>query len=324
MPAIHAPCSTCALARSWAIEGGSGSTTWLRVFSTTPGSSKTNRRGNPGRALPALRRDPVRDLERHGNDGEGRVVARGGGEDAPVAGVEVVDVVEAAPRVRDRRRRVGAHAQRPHDVARARRRALLLVGRRHEDLVRRRARVPDDLLHEWQVEHAGRHLVGVGLGGDAGRREPVHVPVGRIEVDQVRALRRILGLHRGAEGVLADAAVAEAVLERQAHAGAETAEGGELDRVHGAVLADRLALRGAELADAAQEDARLAAHGEETDVLAAGLDAAEGRESVRACAPALAVYAPGEEAVHVRQGVEHEVLPELAARVAEHGPAWRG
>src|SRR6266702_5523235 len=117
-PAAHARSSASAFARSWAIEGCSGS-------ATTPGLSKDKPTRKSRRALPALRRDPVRDPERHGNDGEGRVVARGGGEDAPVAGVEVVDVVEAAPRVRDRRRRVGAHAQRPHDVARTRRRALL-------------------------------------------------------------------------------------------------------------------------------------------------------------------------------------------------------
>src|SRR5882724_13480702 len=89
-------------------------------------------------------RDPVRDLERYGDDGEGRVVAGGGREDAPVGGIEVVYVVEAAPGVGDRHGRVAPHAERPHDVARAGRRQLLLVGRRHEDLVRRHARVLDD------------------------------------------------------------------------------------------------------------------------------------------------------------------------------------
>src|SRR3989442_15084745 len=101
--------------------------------------------------------------------------------------------------------------------------------------------------------------VGVGLVGDARHREPVDVLVGRIEVDEVRALRRVLGLHGETEEVLAEGAVAERVLERRPRAGAEPPEDREADRVHGAVLADRLALGGAELADAAQEDARVAA-----------------------------------------------------------------
>src|SRR5207244_10842514 len=119
-------------------------------------------------------------------------------------------------------------------------------------------------------------------------------------------------------------AVAERVLERRPRAGAQALEGREADRVHGAVLADRRALRGAELADATQEDARRAVHHEDADGLAARLDAAEVRTAVRDRAPGLAVHAAGEEAVHVRLVVEHEVLPELAARVAEHGAARSG
>ncbi len=51
---------------------------------------------------------------------------------------------------------------------------------------------------------------------------------------------------------------------------------------------------------------------------------AEVGDAVRDRAPALPVHALWEEAVHVRLVVEHEVLPELAARVAEDGAARSG
>src|SRR5213594_3982747 len=91
MPA-HTRSAPCAPAGSRPIEG-CRFTGRLRVFSTAPEPSETN-----AEALPDLgrrSRDPVRDLERHGDDGEGRVVAGGRRENAPVAGEEIIEVVES-------------------------------------------------------------------------------------------------------------------------------------------------------------------------------------------------------------------------------------
>ncbi|TMA95913.1 MAG: hypothetical protein E6J70_16420 [Deltaproteobacteria bacterium] len=80
----------------------------------------------------------------------------------------------------------------------------------------------------------------------------------------------------------------------------------------------------AELADAAERHPLAAGGSEEPDLLTVRGDAAEVRDAVGNRAAALAVHALGQEAAHRRLQVEHQVLPELTARVAEHGAAGRG
>src|SRR5262249_7465281 len=81
-------------------------------------------------ALRGGRRSPrhrVRDLRRDGHEREGRVPAGRRDEDAAVARVEVVDLVELAVRVDDGGRGVASHAERPHHVTRRRRAAEIEV-----------------------------------------------------------------------------------------------------------------------------------------------------------------------------------------------------
>ena len=148
--------------------------------------------------------------------------------------------MEAAAGVDDGRGRIGAHAEGAHDVARARRADERVVDRGDEGLLGPHAGLGTDLLHVGQVELARLGLVGVVAVRDAGDGAPVDVGVAAIEIDGVRALRRVLGLHSEPEEMLPDRPVADGVLEPDARA--ETEVPRELDRVDVGVFGDRLAL----------------------------------------------------------------------------------
>src|SRR5213079_1064855 len=120
------------------------------------------------------------------------------------------------------------------------------------------------------------------------------------------------------EEMLSDRPVAHGVLQPDPRAESEVPK--SLVRVDATVLGDRLTLRRAELADAAQRQPRVSAPvGEDADLLATRLDPPEVGDAVRDGAPPLTVDPLREKAVHVVLEMEHEVLADLPARVAEPG-----
>jgi hypothetical protein len=125
-------------------------------------------------------------------------------------------------------------------------------------------------------------------------------------------------MHHDREQMLAERLIAQRVLEREARPHAERSR--QLACEDEAVVADGLSLGGPEFADAAHRDDRMSCVvAQHPDRLAARDDAPEVGEAVRDGAPALTVEALRDEAVHRGPQVEHEVLADLAARIAEDG-----